>query len=366
MARNIEDLNLDEITEELLLDEAIDIGDELEVDTRQGSIYRDAADGHVIRTAKFFNDLRQVSEIISLDSCTGEVLDERLRERGLQRNPPESTQAIYYVEYVGAKPEIGDVVTCEGYFFTVDVLDGKDVIISEEYGSEMNNLLPGSPVIPELDVDGLESATLKELAVPALDVESDDSARTRLINRISGPDENANISQVKTWCESVEGVGRARIIPLWDGPMSVKGVIISRDGGVPTSKVVEDVQKYIDPGSEGMGEGVAPIGQKFTAAAAEGVKINVSVTIIKRAEASGQTIKEELEKQLKEYYKTIALAEYTQEIQVRYTRISAIITEMEDVIDHENLLVNGSEDNVEFTVSQIPVFGEVVINGDIL
>ena len=37
--RNIEDLSLDDITEEFLLDECIDMGDELEVDTRQGSIY---------------------------------------------------------------------------------------------------------------------------------------------------------------------------------------------------------------------------------------------------------------------------------------------------------------------------------------
>ena len=43
--RNIEDLAIDEITEETLLDQCIDMGDELGVDTNQGSIYRDASDG---------------------------------------------------------------------------------------------------------------------------------------------------------------------------------------------------------------------------------------------------------------------------------------------------------------------------------
>lgn len=90
-ATNIEDLRLDEITEEFLQDESISMGAELGVDTRQGSIYRDASDGHVFRAAKFFNDLRQIVDIISIYSCTGDMLDEHMRMRGMGRNPPEDT-----------------------------------------------------------------------------------------------------------------------------------------------------------------------------------------------------------------------------------------------------------------------------------
>ena len=310
--------------------------------------------------------LKQVAEIISLDSCTGDILDQKMKERGLTRNPPEDTPAKYYVEFVGAEPELGELVTCEGYFFTVDKLDERYVIVSEDRGVDMNNLVKGSLVIPEVDVDEMISATLLELAVPAMDQEEDDSARRRLLNKISGPDENGNINQITTWCESIEGVGRARIIPLWDGPMTVKGIIIGRNGDVPVQDVIDAVQIYIDPGREGMGEGVAAIGQKFTAEAAQGVPINVQVKVVKKVDASYSEIQEELTQALEIYCKSIALEAYSEDIKVRYNRVSAIITELPGVIDHEELLINGAKGNIPFTITQIPILGEVDVSGDIL
>ena len=91
---------------------------------------------------------------------------------------------------------------------------------------------------------------------------------------------------MRTWCESVEGVGAARIIPLWKGPYTVKGVIISAVGGVPSQTVIDNVQNYIDPGCTGMGEGVANIGQFFTAVAVEAVKIDITVTVLKKSDAT--------------------------------------------------------------------------------
>nr|DAH27216.1 MAG TPA: Baseplate J like protein [Caudoviricetes sp.] len=364
--RNIEDLSLDDITEEFLLDECIDMGDELEVDTRQGSIYRDAAAGHIIRAAKFFSDLRQVADIISLQTCTGDVLDEKLMERGLQRNPAEATPAKYIVEFIGEVPDIGAVMECDGYLFTLDVLEGKYVIVSEELGTELNNLVPGIPVIPEVDVIGLISAKLGELAMPAVDVEDDDSARERLINRISGPDENGNKSQVKTWCESVEGVGCARVIPLWDGPYTVQAVIVDSNGNVPTKMIVEAVQAYVDPGADGMGEGVANIGQIFTAVAAVAVKINIDVSVLKKAEATYSGIADTFKELVQEYISKLALEDYSEGMSVRLAHVGALLDGMEDVIDYDNLRLNGNAANIPFSIYQIPILGEVNVNGDIL
>lgn len=366
MARNIEDLKLDEITGEFLLDECVEMGEKLGVDTRQGSLYRDAAAGHILRISKFFNDLRQVQRIISLDTCTGEILDEYMQMRGLTRNPYYATHAKYYVNFTGAYPEVGSVMSCAGHFFNLEKMDEEFVLVSNETGSEINGLVPGELVIPETDVDGLISATLGTLAVPALDIEDDDSARQRLKNRISGPDENGNKSQVRTWCEAVEGVGRARIIPLWKGANTVAGVIISTDGGIPAPEIVENVQDYLDPGCEGMGEGVATIGQFFTALAAEPVLINVSVTVIKQTNVTFAEIKEKFTQKLNEYCQSIAMAgEYSADVKARYSRIGAVLSGVEEVIDYEGLTVNGGTENIPFTIYQIPVVGEVEVLGDI-
>lgn len=310
--KNIEDLPLNEITQDVLIEQFYDMGEYLNVDTRQGSIYWDASMGSIIRTSTFLEQLKMVKEIISIFTCTGDVLDEKMMERGLTRNPANPTPATYYVSFVGMVPEMDSKMSVDDYFFTLSSdSEGRYILISEDMGTDMNNLVSGTKVIPELDVDGLISATLGDLAIPAIDAESDDSARERLINRISGPDENGNKSQVRTWCESVEGVGAARIIPLWKGPYTVKGVIISAVGGVPSQTVIDNVQNYIDPGCTGMGEGVANIGQFFTAVAVEAVKIDITVSVLKKSDATYSGIQEAFKNLLQKYFVEMSLEEYT-------------------------------------------------------
>lgn len=355
--RNLVDLKLEEITEEFLLTECLEMGQKLGVDIRQGSIYRDASDGHIIRTSKFFNDLRQINKILSIYTCTGEVLEERLKERGMARNPEKDTKAKYYVEFEGAEPSIGARMSCEGHYFTLEKLDDRFVIVSEEAGTKMNQLVAGSPVIPDRDVDKLIRATLQELAIPAIDQESDESARKRLLDKIAGPAENGNKTQVKAWCESVEGVGRARVIPLWNGPNTVKGILIGTDGGVANKTIVEAVQNYIDPEASGMGEGVATIGAHFTATAAEAVVINISVSIFQKI----GNLKELVIESIKKYIHDLALSS-SERVTVRYTRIGALISQIDQIVDYDDLKINGGTENIECTIEQIPVLGEVTIN----
>ena len=230
------------------------------------------------------------------------------------------------------------------------------MIVSEEEGTKMNQLIAGSPVIPDRDVDKLIRATLQELAIPAIDQESDESARKRLLDKIAGPAENGNKTQVKAWCESVEGVGRARVIPLWNGPNTVKGILIGTDGGVPNKTIVEAVQNYIDPESAGMGEGVATIGAHFTATAAEAVVINISVSIFQKINNKDQVVES-----IKKYICDLALSS-SECVTVRYTRIGALISQIEQIVDYDDLKINGGTENIECTIEQIPVLGEVTIN----
>lgn len=391
MSRNIKDLQLDEITEEFLRNECIEMGMELQVDTRQGSIYRDAAEGHIKRTAKFFSDLRMVAEIISLSTCTGEVLDEKLHERGLQRTPPEPTSAKYLCICKGAKLNIGDLVFCGGYFFNVveiyelqetisggsSVITGETyeevktisctvIIESEDTGTELNRLTSDMPVLPQVDVEGLTSCTLGELYEPALDAEADESARLRLLNRVSGPDSNGNVSQLRSWCESVAGVGKSRIIPLWNGPGTIKAILMDQEGGAVAEGVVKEVQEFIDPDASGLGEGVASIGQFVTVVSATKKVINISASILVGEGIMIDDVGEEAKREIKEYMRTLAFAEYSSELLVRYMRIITILDSCEGVIDIVNLSVNGGIENIGFLEDEVPVLGEVSLNGHIL
>ena len=61
----------EEFTEDYFMDQARALGEEYGVDTRQGSLFMDAATGHCIRIAKFMNDLSTAFEMLAVDTCTG-------------------------------------------------------------------------------------------------------------------------------------------------------------------------------------------------------------------------------------------------------------------------------------------------------
>lgn len=50
---------------------------------------------------------------------------------------------------------------------------------------------------------------------------------------------------------------------------------------------------------------------------------------------------------------------------VRIAHAGALLDGMKDVIDYDSLKLNGTDENVPFTIEQIPVLGEVTVDGNI-
>ena len=115
-----------------------------------------------------------------------------------------------------------------------------------------------------------------------------------------------------------------------------------------------------------MGEGVANIGQFFTAAPVEGVKINISVSVLKKADATYAGIQEGFKALLQKYFADMALEDYADGMAIRYVRVGAILENMDEVIDYDKLKLNGNSVNITFSVLQIPILGEVTVDGSIL
>ena len=154
----------EEFTEEYFTDQAKALGEALGVDTRQGSIYMDAAAGHCLRAAKFMNDLSMVIEMLAVDTCTGEILEEKAGQDGVFRHP--ATQSYWNVIFEGTTPDTGTRFFCGDYYFNLVTKDGNLLLESELYGTETNSLNPGAAVIPVYNISGLKSCVLGELDSP--------------------------------------------------------------------------------------------------------------------------------------------------------------------------------------------------------
>ena len=332
------------------------------VDVRQGSIYYDAVSSCALKLANFYVDAEYVAELTNLWTAPGEWLDDKGREHNLERNA--ATPARYHYIYQGTKPAVGTRFFTDGLFFMLQDVDGALYLVAEEAGEASNCVLEGTPATPVVMARSLQVSEFGPLVEPGADTESDDDYRLRIQEKIAGPAQNGNKQHYKTWCEEVDGVGRARILPLWAGKNTVKGVLLDTDGLPAAETVVERVQEYIDPGGTGLGEGVANIGAYFTAVAAQAVPITISCTITLTTGYSLQQAQEAASEAFRAYLRELALDTLDKTpMVVRMSRIGATLYDLEAVIDYEDLTINGLTRNIEITKEQVAVLEGVELHG---
>ena len=349
------------------------------IDTRQGSIFYDAIAAIVNKIAKLYSDLDLFFDLTFVTTATGEYLDRRGSEFNMARR--QATTAKYLFVYTGTAPEIGSrFFHVTGYYFTLQkAADDTLYLEAETPGTECNSILPGDNAVPVVTMPALRSASFGEVYEYGTDTESDDSFRTRIIEKISGPAANGNKAHYKSWCESIDGVGRARIFPLWNGENTVKAVLIS-PLGLPVSQEVEAaVQEYVDPNTlettvtiggktynvgDGIGAGVANIGAHFTAHAADALTVNVTFTAELAEGATAATAKTAAEEAITDYLSDLVTsATEGSAVIVRISAIGAILAGLTDhIVDYSNLKLNNQSANITAGDDEVPVLGGVTVN----
>lgn len=332
------------------------------IDTRQGSIYYDAVAACALKLANFYADASCILDLVFVWSATGEYLDRRGAECGLARNA--ATRARYFYSYEGTRPNTGTRFFTDGLFFTLEeTRDGTLYLVAESPGENANVVLAGAPATPVNAIFGLTVSEFGRLAEPGSDKEGDETYRTRIQEKMAGPAQNGNKQHYKTWCEEVDGVGRARILPLWAGENTVKAILLDTEGLPAANTIVERVQEYIDPGGTGTGEGVANIGAHFTAAEAEALPITISCSVTLTTGFTLDKAREQAAAAFKEYLKDLAL--HTSEntpVVVRISRIGAILYGLDAVIDYANLSLNGKTSNIEIERTRVAVLERVIVD----
>lgn len=367
----------EDYTYELLLEDVLNNAPE-GIDTRPGSIFYDAVSGILIKVAKLYTDLDLVVEMTSIATAQDEALDVKASEYGMTRQA--ATKAKYKVSFEGVTPLVGERFYTDGKYFVLKEDKEKSLyyLEAEEAGSSGNEVYSGTPAVPVNNIEGLTAATFGEIYENGSDQEDDESFRTRVQEKIAGPAENGNKQHYKTWCESIDGVGRARIFPLWNGPNTVKGTLINPEGQPCGSSKVAEVQKYIDPATkgytatvnektytvgDGLGEGVANLGAHFTAVGASALKVDISFS----AELKSSTQKDEAEREAEEaianYFKELVLSTAeASDVVVRVSAIGAILSGLTSLLDYSDLKLNGEARNIKPGEDDVPVVGEVSIS----
>lgn len=180
------------------------------------------------------------------------------------------------------------------------------------------------------------------------EAETDADLRQRYYNKLQRPGKAGNKYHYEEWANEVVGVGGVRVIPRFNGPLTMKVVIIDSNKQPADDGLVNATYGHI---FSQMPFGV----EELSVDSALAVDIDISVKIIKSDLYTEEMIEANINKTIAEYLKSIAF----QMDYVSYARIGGLIIESEGVIDYSNLLVNGGTSNIPIGNEEIAVLGVV-------
>lgn len=336
-----------------------------DTDTAEGSLYWD----HTRPTAMIADRLVSYELAMALmmkfpQFAVGQFLDWHGYPIGVYRHPAVSS--VGEVTFIGTEGTVipdGTLVTTIGddnedpYLFRVE--KGGAIDASEKLLLRIEAVEPGlSGIVPEKTIVGITSPIkgLKSLsnASPTINgasEEDDDSYRVRILDR----NRNKPLSGAKRdyvrWAKEVSGVGDVIVLPLWNGPKTVKVLITDVNRELASPELIAAVKNYIDP-VDGMGEGVAPIGAVVTidtlALVAVDLKLLIALEETYPLADVLLNVRENVDKLLAD--KAV----------VKYTDVFTAVTNTDGVKDHSGLLVNGSIDNIQLSEGERATVGEVM------
>ena len=208
-------------------------------------------------------------------------------------------------------------------------------------------------VLQNKPLDGVVSVTNPKAITGGTEVETDDDyyARIQLANETENLSWIGNDSDYQRWALSVDGVGACIVVPAWEGPGTVKLVLVDANGDPANEELCDAVYDYI-VSPEDRSRRILPTGTaKLTVVGAETVELNYTCTGLDYdAEATSlEQIKTDFQKAIEEVY---LRAKGTGNLV--YHQAESLITDLPGVNDYETFKINGQEEDIPLSQEEYP------------
>lgn len=285
--------------------------------------------------------------------------------RGIEAKTETASSGYLQVTNGTGTITAGDIFgTATGIQFKA--LTTKTVVTNEKFEVEcltkgsVGNVAAYSIVVIPTTIQGIVSVTNPEEFTNGYDNETKEALLERYYIDLRTPAACGNKYHYQKWALEVEGVGKVKVKPLWNGNNTVKVVILDSNYKIATPELIKEVQNYIDPytldeeGNKigwGCGNGEAPIGAYCTVTTAESLKLNFNIKIKKNEKYSNSTIQTNIENAINEYLDSQKFKELPTETDfyyLSYSKLASKITLAEGVddMDMESFKINNLQDNI--------------------
>lgn len=325
------------------------------LETREGSFLDHLIGPVAVELWKLYQSMNALVPIAYVDESSGEYIDKRCGEYGLTRKPGTRARAVMTLSGRAgtAVPKGTGFLTPQGLEFdlaeAVTLTGGEDAgtVEAAAVGAAYN---VGAGELSQMVVTlpGMESWS-NAAATGGADSETDAALVGRLYDYLQRPATSGNVYHYEQWARAVDGVGAARVTPLWNGPGTVKVLVVGPE--------MEPVDRSVVTAAAAAIEEARPIGATVSVQSAGGLAINVACAVTVDGSVTREQVRETLCAKLDEYLKSIAFKQYT----LLYNRVAFLLLDIDGVTDYASLTVNGGTGNVAIGDEEVPVLGEVAV-----
>ena len=302
--------------------------------------------------------------------ATGEYLDLHASENGLERKP--ATRAYGTVTVTG---KVGLVIPA-GFVFAVPSDNGvaaiefasvEDATIGSEGTVNINVQAIESGKGSNVDADtitimrepmkGIENITNSEPITGGVIEETDDQLRTRIDELLANNKSHVgcNADYIR-WAKEVPGVGYCHVIPQYNGPNSVKLIIVDANGSPANEQICQNVYTHIYGTGERDPARLISVGwTDFAVSPPTAVDVTFSFKLKLKDGYTVDSVKTEFASKLLAYYEEITIEADNNDKVVKLIMVGSILANVNGVEDYDDLMMNGSDENITCTEEQYPV-----------
>lgn len=326
------------------------------VDKREGSIIYDALSPAAAELAKAYMELDVVMDETFVDTASLQYLMLRCKERGVAIQG--ETAAVIEGVFTPSSVELtaGLRFNCDevNYTITEKISAGHYKLEAETLGT-VGNKYTGL-LLPIQTVNGLETAQIAAVLIPAEDGDTTDTLREKYYASIDGEAFGGNVADYREKVNAITGVGGVKVYPVWNGGGTVKLTIIASDYTAPSSELISKVQTAIDPEqNHGEGMGLAPIGHTVTVTGAKYADLTITANVTFAAGWNWENGKSQLVSAANAYLDELCKAWADSETTVvRISQIETHLLTADCVVDVDGTTVNGDTKNIELAADEIP------------
>lgn len=229
------------------------------LDTREGSVLFNALAPTAVETAISYLDLNDILSQSFILTARRKYLLMACVQMGMDISNFNAHAGTFKAEFNVLVPQ-GSRWNCDIYNFTVEEFIGLNTdtgyyeytMSCDTTGTSANSVTGELSPIDYMTTDIIH-AKLTECLIEGENEATDDEIRAEYIEFVTSSVSDGNVAQYKRWCSEYEGIGKAKIFPLWNGANTVKvSILTSSNRAVEADEsgrmvLVDDFQEYLDP-----------------------------------------------------------------------------------------------------------------------